>query len=94
MKYAEKNGKEKRFLMDSLHELVELPKEIRVSRGIEYTPREIESQPRIWVKNFEIDPLLSQRFYVIDVQELSFQALGHRISSAYPLRIFLENDGK
>ena len=41
-------------MTDPLHELVELPKEIRVSKGIEYTPREIESQPKVWMKNFSM----------------------------------------
>jgi len=41
-------------LVDPLHELVELPEETRVAKGIEHTPREIESQPRVWMKNFEM----------------------------------------
>jgi len=41
-------------LADPLRELVKLPKETRISRGIEYTPREIESQPKVWMKNFDI----------------------------------------
>jgi len=41
-------------LANPLHELVELPKEDRISKGIEHTPREIESQPKIWMKNFDV----------------------------------------
>jgi len=44
----------RREMTDPLHELVELPKETRVSEGIVYTPREIESQPRVWMKNFDM----------------------------------------
>jgi tagatose-6-phosphate ketose/aldose isomerase len=39
--------------MNSLHELVNLPKEERAEKGIEYTPAEIASQPRLWTENFE-----------------------------------------
>jgi len=48
------NSQEEKFLVDPLHELVELPEETRVAKGIEHTPREIESQPRVWMKNFEM----------------------------------------
>ncbi len=40
--------------MNYLHRLTILPKEKRVEKGIEYTPTEIESQPRLWIKNFEM----------------------------------------
>ncbi len=39
--------------MNSLYDLVNLPKEERVKKGIEYTPAEIASQPRLWTENFE-----------------------------------------
>ena len=41
-------------LMNPLHELVELPPETRISMGIGHTPKEIESQPKVWMKNFEL----------------------------------------
>ena len=44
----------KREMSNLLLELTKLPKAELVARGIEHTPREIESQPRVWVKNFEI----------------------------------------
>ena len=37
-----------------LFELTRLPKEELAERGIEHTPREIESQPKVWIKNFEM----------------------------------------
>ena len=37
-----------------LYELVSLPEKERKEKGIEYSPREIWSQPKIWLKNFEI----------------------------------------
>jgi len=40
--------------MNYLHKLASLPKEERVEKGIEYTPLEIESQPQLWIKNFEM----------------------------------------
>ena len=39
--------------MNSLYELVNLPKEERAKKGIEYTPSEIAAQPRLWIENFE-----------------------------------------
>jgi len=42
------------ILTDILHELISLPLNDRVARGIEYTPREIRSQPEVWMKNFSI----------------------------------------
>ena len=41
-------------MTNPLRELVELPQETRASMGIEYTPKEIESQPKVWMKNFEL----------------------------------------
>jgi len=41
-------------MTNSLQELVSLPKRELRSKGIEHTPREIESQPKLWVKNFEM----------------------------------------
>ena len=41
-------------MTNPLRELVELPEESRISRGIEHTPREIESQPKVWMENFEL----------------------------------------
>lgn len=41
-------------MVNSLRELTLLPKEELRDRGIEYTPREIESQPKLWTKNFKI----------------------------------------
>lgn len=40
--------------MNYLHRLSSLPGEERVEKGIEYTPLEIESQPQLWMRNFEI----------------------------------------
>jgi tagatose-6-phosphate ketose/aldose isomerase len=40
-------------MINSLHELTLLSKEELRERGIEYTPKEIESQPKLWIKNFE-----------------------------------------
>jgi len=37
--------------MNYLHKLANLPKEERAEKGIEYTPFEIESQPRLWIEN-------------------------------------------
>jgi len=48
------NGKERRNLTNPLHELVEMPKETLEAMGIKHTPREIESQPKVWLKNFEM----------------------------------------
>ncbi|MCD6593700.1 SIS domain-containing protein [Candidatus Bathyarchaeota archaeon] len=45
---------EMKVLTNPLRELVELPRETRASMGIEYTPKEIESQPKVWMKNFEL----------------------------------------
>jgi len=45
---------EMKVLTNPLRELVELPQETRASMGIEYTPKEIESQPKVWMKNFEL----------------------------------------
>ncbi len=39
--------------MNQLYELVNLPKEERAKKGIEYTPSEIAAQPRLWIENFE-----------------------------------------
>ena len=39
--------------MNSLCELVNLTKEERAKKGIEYTPVEIAAQPRLWTENFE-----------------------------------------
>ena len=39
--------------MNSLYELVSLPKEERAKKGTEYTPAEIAAQPRLWTENFE-----------------------------------------
>ena len=40
--------------MNQLHNLMALPGEERIRKGIEYTPAEIEAQPRLWMKNFEM----------------------------------------
>jgi len=39
--------------MNSLYELVNLPKAERIKKGIEYTSSEIAAQPRLWIENFE-----------------------------------------
>lgn len=41
-------------MTNSLRELVSLPKRELWGKGIEYTPREIESQPKLWIKNFKM----------------------------------------
>jgi len=41
-------------MTNSLRELVSLPKRELRSKGIEHTPREIESQPKLWLKNFKM----------------------------------------
>jgi len=41
-------------MVNSLHELTLIPKGERVNRGINHTPREIESQPKLWIKNFKM----------------------------------------
>jgi tagatose-6-phosphate ketose/aldose isomerase len=41
-------------LSDPLRALVEMPRDRRASMGIEYTPLEIRSQPRVWMKNFSM----------------------------------------
>ena len=47
-------GNGEREMTNSLHKLVELPEETRLSKGIKYTPREIASQPEVWMKNFSM----------------------------------------
>ncbi len=41
-------------MTNSLRELVSLPKRKLRDKGIEHTPREIESQPKLWLKNFKM----------------------------------------
>lgn len=41
-------------MTNSLRELVSLPKRELRGKGIEHTPREIESQPKLWLKNFKM----------------------------------------
>jgi len=41
-------------MSNPLHEITELPRDELVAKGIEHTPREIESQPRVWLKNYEL----------------------------------------
>ncbi|MEM3041257.1 MAG: SIS domain-containing protein [Nitrososphaerota archaeon] len=40
--------------MNYLHIMASKPLKERREKGIEYTPAEIESQPRLWMKNFEM----------------------------------------
>lgn len=40
--------------MDPLTELMFLPKEKLKAKGVEYTPKEILQQPKVWIKNFEM----------------------------------------
>lgn len=40
--------------MNQLHNLITLPREERTRRGIEFTPAEIEAQPRLWMENFQM----------------------------------------
>lgn len=41
-------------MLNPLSELTRLPAEELAAKGIEHTPREIQSQPGVWTKNFEI----------------------------------------
>jgi len=41
-------------MSNPLHELTRLPEDELAAKGIEYTPREIESQPKVWLKNHEL----------------------------------------
>ena len=41
-------------MLNPLSELTKLPAEELAAKGIEHTPREILSQPRVWIENFEI----------------------------------------
>ena len=41
-------------MTNALHELTLLPKKERIGRGLEYTPKEIEAQPVLWLNNFEM----------------------------------------
>jgi len=41
-------------LVNALEELTRLPREELIERGIEHTPREILSQPRLWIENFNL----------------------------------------
>ena len=40
--------------MNELHNLMTLPDKVRVRKGTEHTPAEIEAQPRLWTENFKI----------------------------------------
>jgi len=40
-------------MTNALHELTLLPKKERIERGLEYTPKEIEGQPALWLNNME-----------------------------------------
>jgi tagatose-6-phosphate ketose/aldose isomerase len=40
-------------MTNALHELALLPKKERIERGLEYTPKEIEVQPALWLNNIE-----------------------------------------
>lgn len=40
-------------MTNALHDLTRLPKKELRERGLENTPREIESQPELWLSNFE-----------------------------------------
>jgi len=39
--------------MNALYEIINLPKDKRAELGVEYTPSEIEAQPKMWMENFE-----------------------------------------
>jgi|GEM_PF-5484973 len=41
-------------MMNSFRALVSLPKRKFRGKSIEYTPRKIESQPKLWLKNFKM----------------------------------------
>ena len=41
-------------MLDPLSELTKLPQQELAAKGIEHTPREIQSQPKVWIRNFEI----------------------------------------
>jgi len=41
-------------MSNPLHELTRLPRDELAAKGIEYTPKEIESQPKVWLKNHEL----------------------------------------
>ena len=41
-------------VLSALKELINLPLKTRRSMGIEFTPKEIFHQPRVWMKNFEM----------------------------------------
>ncbi len=41
-------------MANPLHELTQLPRDELAAKGIEYTPREIESQPKVWLRNHEM----------------------------------------
>jgi tagatose-6-phosphate ketose/aldose isomerase len=40
-------------MTNALHELALLPKKEQIERGLEYTPKEIEIQPALWLSNIE-----------------------------------------
>jgi len=42
------------IVSNALHELTKLSRHELAAKGIRYTPREIESQPKVWIKNFEL----------------------------------------
>jgi len=42
------------LMANPLHELTQLPRDELAAKGIEYTPREIESQPKVWLRNHEM----------------------------------------
>ena len=41
-------------MSNALHKLTLLPRKEQIDRGLEYTPREIEIQPALWLNNFEM----------------------------------------
>ena len=41
-------------MVNALEELTRLPREELIERGIEHTPREILSQPRLWIENLNL----------------------------------------
>ena len=41
-------------MANPLHELISLSQKERAEKGVQYTPKEIELQPKMWIKNFEM----------------------------------------
>ncbi len=71
-------------MSNALHDLTKLSRDKLAAKGIKYTPREIESQPKVWIKNFE---LLKRR----EDEIKSF--IGSRILSKKAPRVILSGAG-